>query len=84
MNRVVDDNGEVHFEKIQTHVDRLDDEIRHIADGLLKKCQNPSGADQCERAFSIHKCWKMNDPKVCSQHKNSNNINFDKKTFLSF
>lgn len=64
--KVVDDNGDVHFEKIQTHIDRLDDEIREIANNILKNCKNPEGADPCERAFSIHKCWKMADPKVKS------------------
>lgn len=63
-SNVVDDNGDPHFEKIQTHVDKFDDEIRHIADKLVKACQNPQGGDKCERAFSIHKCWKMTDPKV--------------------
>ncbi|KAJ6641117.1 Pheromone-binding protein-related protein 6 [Pseudolycoriella hygida] len=62
--KVVDDKGEVHFEKIETHVAKLDEEVRHIASNLIAKCQNPTGADQCERAFSIHKCWKTNDPKV--------------------
>lgn len=64
--RVVDDKGEVHFEKIETHVHRLDDEVKHIAMSLLKACVNPEGADQCERAFWIHKCWKTTDPKVRS------------------
>ncbi|XP_031617430.1 pheromone-binding protein-related protein 6-like [Contarinia nasturtii] len=60
---VVDDNGDPHFEKIQTHVDRFDEEIRHIANKLVAACQNPQGQDKCERAFSIHKCWKTTDPK---------------------
>lgn len=66
-SNVVDDNGDPHFEKIQTHVDRLDEEIRHIANNLVAACQNPQGGDKCERAFSIHKCWKITDPKVCRQ-----------------
>lgn len=62
--QVVDDNGEVHFEKIQTHVDRWDQEIRDIATNILKPCTKPEGADLCERAFWVHKCWKTTDPKV--------------------
>lgn len=61
---MVDDNGDPHFDKIQTHVDKLDDEVRHIANSLLAACKNPEGSDKCERAFSIHKCWKTTDPKV--------------------
>lgn len=64
---MVDDNGDPHFERISTHVKLMDDEIRQIAEPVLKQCTNPEGADKCERAFSIHKCWKTADPKVCSQ-----------------
>lgn len=64
-SKVVDDNGDPHFEKIDTHVARLDEEIRHIAVNLLQACRDPQGGDKCERAFSIHKCWKTTDPKVC-------------------
>lgn len=73
---MVDDNGDPHFDKIQSHVDKmLDDEIKEIVNPLLKACQNPEGADKCERAFSIHKCWKTNDPKVnkCDALKHMNN-----------
>lgn len=64
LSNVVDDNGDPHFDKISTHVNKLDEEIRHIAQSLLAACQNPQGNDKCERAFSIHKCWKTTDPKV--------------------
>lgn len=62
--KVVDDNGDVHFEKIETHIDKLDEEIRDIAKNFLANCKNIQGSDPCERAFSVHKCWKMHDPKV--------------------
>lgn len=62
--KVVDDNGEVHFDKIQSHVDAWDEEVREIANGFLKQCTQLEGDNQCERAFSLHKCWKMADPKV--------------------
>lgn len=63
-SNVVDDMGDPHFDRISTHVDRLDDEFRNIAKNLLEACKNPQGMDKCERAYSIHKCWKMTDPKV--------------------
>ncbi len=62
--KVVDDNGDVHFEKIETHIDKLDAEIQDIAKNFLANCRNIKGDDPCERAFSVHKCWKLHDPKV--------------------
>ncbi|KAG4073100.1 hypothetical protein HA402_009519 [Bradysia odoriphaga] len=61
--KVVDDKGDVHFEKIDTHIAQLDDEIRHIAENFLANCRSIKGDDPCERAFSVHKCWKLHDPK---------------------
>lgn len=54
-SHIVDENGDPHFEKIASHIDKLDEEIRHIAHSLLAACQHPQGNDKCERAFSIHK-----------------------------
>lgn len=68
--KAVDDNGDVHFEKIETHVEKLDEEIRDIAKNFLANCKNIQGSDPCERAFSVHKCWKLHDPKV------NTNINY--------
>ncbi|XP_055298989.1 pheromone-binding protein-related protein 6-like [Sitodiplosis mosellana] len=65
--RVVDDNGDPHFERINTHVRLLDEEIRQIVQVTFLICTNPQRVDRYERAFSIHKCWKTHDPKVCSQ-----------------
>lgn len=62
--KLVDDNGDVHFEKIDTHIDKLDAEIQDIAKNFLDNCRNIVGSDPCERAFSVHKCWKLHDPKV--------------------
>lgn len=67
-SNVVDDNGDPHYDKISTHVNRLDEEVRHIAQKLVAACQNPQGNDKCERAFSIHKCWKTTDPTVSTQY----------------
>lgn len=63
-SNIVDENGDPHFEKINTHISKLDEEIRDIAQNTFTLCQNPQGNDKCERAFSIHKCWKTTDPKV--------------------
>lgn len=62
--KVLDDKGEIHLEKIQTHIEKLDKEIQDIAYNMGKKCIHPQGDNQCERAFWFHKCWKMADPKV--------------------
>lgn len=62
--KLIDENGEVHLEKIHTHVQRLDDELREIAMNVLKQCTKPEGSDRCEKAFWFHKCWKQTDPKV--------------------
>lgn len=62
--KVVDDNGEVHLEKIQVHIEKLDAELQEIAMNMGKKCLKPEGETQCDRAFYYHKCWKSADPKV--------------------
>lgn len=62
--KIVNENGELHLEKITTHLDRLDKEIQDIAYNMGKKCLRPQGETQCERAFWYHQCWKTADPKV--------------------
>lgn len=54
-SRVVDDNGELHLEKLVTHIEKLDEEIQMIAINMGKKCLKPKGDTQCERAFWYHK-----------------------------
>lgn len=61
---LVDENGDVHLEKIHTHIDKWDDELRDIAKNMLNKCIHPEGPNACEKAFYFHKCWKSHDPKV--------------------
>lgn len=63
---VVDDHGELHLEKLVTHVEKLDEEIQLIAINMGRKCLKVQGDNQCERAFWYHKCWKTADPKVIS------------------
>lgn len=53
--RVVDDDGEVHLEKLATHIEKLDEEIQMIAINMGRKCLRPKGDNQCERAFWYHK-----------------------------
>lgn len=59
---LVDENGELHLEKLQTHIDQLDEEIRNIAVRMGRKCLYAQGDDLCEKAFWYHKCWKSSDP----------------------
>lgn len=64
---VVDEHGELHLEKVVTHIEKLDEEIQMIAINMGRKCLKPQGENQCERAFWYHKCWKTADPKVISR-----------------
>lgn len=32
---------------------------------MIRKCLYPKGDDDCQRAYSLHRCWKETDPKVC-------------------
>lgn len=58
------DNGEIHLEKLALHIEELDDEIQEIAFHMGRRCLRPEGANNCEKAFWYHKCWKTYDPKV--------------------
>lgn len=60
---LVSETGEVHLEKIATHVEMLDQEIQNIALNMGRRCLRPVGDDKCEKAFWFHKCWKTADPK---------------------
>lgn len=62
--RVVDDDGELHLEKLADGLELLGPEIEAIMLPMGKKCLRPQGDTQCERAFWYHKCWKTADPKV--------------------
>lgn len=52
---VVDEDGELHLEKLATHIEKLDEEMQMIAIHMGKKCLRPKGDNQCERAFWYHK-----------------------------
>ncbi|XP_050100489.1 pheromone-binding protein-related protein 6 [Anopheles aquasalis] len=58
--KVVDDNGDVHLEKLH---DSLPDSMHNIALHMGKRCLYPEGETLCEKAFWLHKCWKQSDPK---------------------
>lgn len=53
--KVVDENGELHMEKLVTHIEKLDEEVQAIAIHMGRKCLKPKGDNQCERAFWYHK-----------------------------
>lgn len=60
---VMDDAGNVHLEKVQDEFG--DDEGMHkILLNMGKRCLYPKGANGCEKAFWLNKCWKNADPKV--------------------
>ncbi|KAJ6642869.1 General odorant-binding protein 83a [Pseudolycoriella hygida] len=61
--KVVDENGELHLERLAEGLDMLKPEIQEIALGMGKKCMKPIGDNLCEKAFWYHKCWKNADPK---------------------
>lgn len=67
--KVVDENGELHLERLAEGLDMLKPEIQEIAIGMGKKCMKAVGDTLCEKAFWYHKCWKSADPKVFSSHK---------------
>lgn len=62
--KVVDENGELHLERLAEGLDMLKPEIQEIALGMGKKCMKAVGDTLCEKAFWYHKCWKTADPKV--------------------
>ncbi|XP_037028893.1 general odorant-binding protein 83a-like [Bradysia coprophila] len=60
---VVDDDGELHLEKLVEGIELFGEEIEKIFLNMGKRCMKTQGATQCERAFWYHKCWKTADPK---------------------
>lgn len=62
--KVVDDNGELHIERLAEGLEMLRPDIQEIALGMGKKCLVAKGDTLCEKAFWYHKCWKTADPKV--------------------
>lgn len=67
LSQVVDDNGELHLEKLEA---LIPDDFKEIAVQMGKDCKNPEGGDLCERAWWFHQCWKKNDPYVSDSYRN--------------
>lgn len=60
---VIDDNGEVHYEKIIRLIpDHVMDYVQHIIDNCVAHV--PEGETKCDRAWSLNVCWKTTDPVV--------------------
>ncbi|KAL5283418.1 Obp83b family protein [Megaselia abdita] len=57
--KVVDDNGDLHLEKLQA---LIPDDFMEIAMNMGKTCKNPEGETLCDKAWWFHQCWKKNDP----------------------
>ncbi|XP_059617218.1 general odorant-binding protein 83a-like [Phlebotomus argentipes] len=56
---VVDDTGHVHFEKLRL---KVPEDLKDIGHNMLSQCENPVGADLCEKAYWLHLCFKRADP----------------------
>ncbi|XP_030371467.1 general odorant-binding protein 83a-like isoform X2 [Scaptodrosophila lebanonensis] len=56
---VVDDNGDVHFEKLFYTVPMT---IRDKLIEMSKGCMHPEGDTLCHKAWWFHQCWKKADP----------------------
>ncbi|XP_039494477.1 general odorant-binding protein 83a [Drosophila santomea] len=57
---VVDDNGDVHLEKLFATVPlSMRDKLMEISKG----CVHPEGDTLCHKAWWFHQCWKKADPK---------------------
>ncbi|XP_034662964.1 general odorant-binding protein 83a [Drosophila subobscura] len=57
---VVDDNGDVHLEKLFATVPLS---IRDKLMEMSKDCVHPEGDSLCQKAWWFHQCWKKADPK---------------------
>ncbi|XP_061393484.1 general odorant-binding protein 83a-like [Musca vetustissima] len=58
---VVDDNDEMDYNKLKSH---LPAEMEDFVVNILNVCEShvPQGANQCERSWSWHMCFKTTDP----------------------
>ena len=62
-----DENGEPQLMKI---FEKIPEKYLSIAFKMGKNCMKIIGNTKCERAFSLHKCWKEKDPKVKRSFRN--------------
>ncbi|NP_001298171.1 pheromone-binding protein-related protein 6 precursor [Stomoxys calcitrans] len=56
---VVDDNGDVHMEKLLA---AIPDSLRDLLVNASKNCIHPEGDTLCHKAWWFHQCWKKADP----------------------
>nr|ALZ41678.1 pheromone binding protein-related protein 3 [Liriomyza sativae] len=56
---VVDNNGDVHMEKLFETVPR---EYRQKLMDMSQNCIHPEGDTLCHKAWWFHQCWKKADP----------------------
>ncbi|XP_055685311.1 general odorant-binding protein 83a-like [Lutzomyia longipalpis] len=57
--QVVDDTGHVHFEKLRL---KVPDDLKDVGHNMIAQCENPVGANLCEKAYWLHTCFKRVDP----------------------
>lgn len=65
-SETINAKGEVHLEKIMSHVEKMEKDVQDILINMGKRCLKPQGETKCDRAFWFHKCWKTADPTVVS------------------
>ncbi|XP_037947839.1 general odorant-binding protein 83a-like [Teleopsis dalmanni] len=56
---VVDDNGDVHLEKL---FETIPGKLRELLMNMSKDCIHPEGDTLCHKAWWFHQCWKKADP----------------------
>lgn len=49
-----------------------DEEIHNIILHMVRLCLYPTGGNDCDLAYNLHKCWKTRDPKVMSCNRLAN------------
>ena len=62
---LINDKGQIEMEVLLPIVEQLSEENQQIMMRMGRSCtKRPSGKTNCDRAFSLNKCWKMADPQV--------------------
>jgi hypothetical protein len=58
---MLQDNGDFHFVKM---LEKVPTDLLTIVMRMGRNCMKITGDNGCERAFSLHRCLKQQDPKV--------------------
>lgn len=61
---IMDEQGGLHLETLQSDINAMDTKEAGIWQNMLDLCMQPQGANECEVAYSLNKCWKLADSKV--------------------